>query len=268
MTVGLGPDDKRMKLRYAGTCRLCGNPIPASTEAIYERSTKAVRCLECPGEIAAPVEGTAGGSARREYERRKDARERRIRENHPKLGGLILALSDDPRSTTSWARGAIGEEMMAERLRDLPDTFRVMHDRRIPGTRANIDHVAVGPSGVWVIDAKRYKGQRPELRVEGGVIRPRVESLRVGGRDRNKLVDGVRSQLERVSTAVGDLDAPVTGALCFLESDWPLIGGSFTVDGIHVVWPRLLIKKMTEPSPQTVDVEAIRTRLAAAFPPA
>ncbi|WP_249934607.1 nuclease-related domain-containing protein [Microbacterium ulmi] len=31
-----------------------------------------------------------------------------------------------------------------------------MHDRRIRGTRANIDHIVIGPPGVWVIDAKRW----------------------------------------------------------------------------------------------------------------
>ena len=144
----------------------------------------------------------AGGSARREHERRKSAREQRIRANHPKLGGLILALSDEPQTTRAWEQGAIGEELLAERLKDLPSDMRILHDRRVPGSRANIDHIVVSSAGVWVIDAKRYKDKRPELRVEGGIIRPRVESLRVGGRDRTKLVDGVRSQVEQVAGAV------------------------------------------------------------------
>jgi hypothetical protein len=38
--------EKRMRLRYAGTCRVCGRDLPARTEALYERSTKTVRCLE------------------------------------------------------------------------------------------------------------------------------------------------------------------------------------------------------------------------------
>jgi hypothetical protein len=33
----------------------------------------------------------------------------------------------------------------------------VLHDRRIPGSRANIDHIAIAATGVWVIDSKRYK---------------------------------------------------------------------------------------------------------------
>lgn len=263
MTLELGPDDKRMKLRYAGTCRLCGTELPAGTDAVYERTSKTVRCLDCAADDAPDV---AGASARREYERRRDSREQRIRTDHPKLGGLILALSDDPQSTRAWERGAIGEEILAQRLTDLPDTFRVLHDRRIPGTRANIDHIAIGPSGVWVIDAKRYKGRRPSLHVEGGIIRPRVESLRVGGRDRTGLVHGVTSQIERVSLALDDTTVPVTGALCFIEADWPLVGGGFTVDGIHVVWPRLLVKRMIEEPPHGIDVAGIHELLAAAFP--
>jgi hypothetical protein len=34
----------------------------------------------------------------------------------------------------------------------------VLHDRSVPGTRSNIDHLAVVPSGVWVIDTKHYAG--------------------------------------------------------------------------------------------------------------
>lgn len=45
--VQLGPDDKRMKLRYAGSCRLCGRAHGAGAEAIYERARKAIRCVEC-----------------------------------------------------------------------------------------------------------------------------------------------------------------------------------------------------------------------------
>lgn len=257
-----------MKLRYAGSCRLCGAALPAGADAVYELGLKTVRCIECRVSTGTPDAGAAGASARREYERRQDLREQRVRENHPKLGGLILALSDDPQSTKAWERGAVGEELMARRLADLPDTFRVLHDRRIPGTRANIDHIVTGPSGVWVIDAKRYKDKRPELRVDGGILRPRVESLRIGGRDRTKLVDGVRSQVELVTAALQQIEVPVTGVLCFLEADWPLLGGSFTVSRIHVTWPKALIKRMLEQPGHAFDVNAAHTQLATAFPPA
>ena len=97
-----GPYEKRMKLRYAGVCRVCGADPAARVEAIYERSTKTVRCLNCgidplveEGALPSVVEegalrpsrnpdptdpGTPGASARREYQRRKTKREARVRE--------------------------------------------------------------------------------------------------------------------------------------------------------------------------------------------
>lgn len=261
-----GAADKQMRLRYAGVCRLCGLSLPAGRDAVYERGTKTVRCVECPDGEPLPEVDVAGGSALREYERRKAAREQRIRADHPKLGGLILALSDDPQSTRSWEQGAHGEQLLAARLKDLPAETRVLHDRRIPGTRANIDHIVVAPSGVWVIDAKRYKGKRPELRVEGGILRPRVGSLRIGGRDGTKLVDGVRTQVERAADAVADEQVVVRGVLCFLEADWPLIGGDFVVNDIAVLWPRLLAKRVSTVPPMGTDVKPVTDRIAAAFP--
>lgn len=84
------PNERRMRLRFAGTCRECGIGLPAKTEAIYERASKTVRCLthdELTAEsliVADAVEtGTAGASARREFERRKATREQRVRTKHP-----------------------------------------------------------------------------------------------------------------------------------------------------------------------------------------
>ena len=117
---------------------------------------------------------------------------------------------------------------------------------------------------MWVIDAKRYKG-RPDLKIEGGILSPRVEKLTVGGRDRTKLVDGVLKQMDLVRAVVGDL--PVFGALCFIEADWPLIAGTFRTRGVHVLMPRKLRKLLTEQTGE-VDVAATHRALATHFPPA
>lgn len=266
-----------MRLRYAGVCRICEIDLPARTEAIYERSTKSVRCLahEEPAELIgppgaeAPIDiGVPGASARREFERRKARREKRIREKNPRLGGLILALSDDPQSTTSWEAGAVGEERVGRRLNELAtDSLRVLHDRRIPGSRANVDHIVVTPNGVFVVDPKRYAG-RPHLRVEGGLFRPRVEKLMVGSRNCTKLVDGVLGQVDLVQGLVGD-KVPVRGVLCFVESDWPLFGGSFTTRGVDVLWPRKLYPRLQAAGPLDVDrIAHLHAALGRALPPA
>ena len=253
--------------------------------AVYERETKTVRCvthddLELASPIAKEVDpqsasvakevdlGVPGASARREFERRRLRREQRIRTAHPKVGGFIHALTDDPQSTRAWEVGAVGEERLGRRLNELAtESLRVLHDRRIPGTRGNIDHLAVTPTGVYVIDAKKYSG-RPHLKKEGGLLRPRVERLLVGTRDCSRLVDGVIRQLTVVRAHVPDR-VPVHGVLCFVEADWPLVGGSFTTRAVEALWPKKLYSRLT--SAGSIEVEtiaAIHHTLATTLPPA
>ena len=61
-----------------------------------------------------------------------------------------------------------------------------MHSRKIPN--GDIDHLAIAPSGIYVIDAKNYTG-RIEARDVGNW---RTVDLRlyVGGRDKSKLLEG------------------------------------------------------------------------------
>ena len=182
------------------------------------------------------------------------------------MGGLIQALSDEPQSTKAWDTGALGEELVGGRLNELAsDTLRVLHDRRIPGSRANIDHLAVTPTGVFVIDPKNYRG-RPHLTIEGGLLRPRVEKLLVGSRDCTKLVDGVLKQVDIVRGVLDD-QLPVHGVLCFLDADWPLFGGSFTTRGVEVIWPKKPYALLRADRPAGGEtLEVVYRRLAIALP--
>ena len=207
----------------------------------------------------------AGGSAWREHERRKARDEAQTRANWGRFGGLAVALTPEKQSTTAWKTGAIGEERVASVLDGLARVgITALHDRRIPGTRANIDHMAITSTGIWVIDAKRYVDKRPELRTEGGLFRPREEELLVGGRDHSKLLDGVQSQLERVRQHLPNV--PLMGVLCFVDAEWPLLGGSFVARNIHVVWPRKLSSLLVPAKPGPLDVRGISDLLAAKFP--
>jgi hypothetical protein len=294
---------KRMKLRYAGVCRICGVEVPAGVAAVYDKVAKNVICMGCivkpvasgpvngvvpvmlnpvPVDELEVVVGVAGASARREYERRKTNDDRhvaewkeRVRSKHPVLGGLMLAVADEPTNsgTRAWDLGAHGEEVFATSLDRLADAgLYFLHDRRIPPTRANIDHIVIAPSGVYVIDAKNYTG-RAQLSVTGGIFSPRVEKLKVGRRDCTKLVDGVHKQVDRVSELLArdgiGQDVPVRGMLCFVEGDWPLLGGSFTVGGLEVLWPKRARKIITAPGALTDDrLRVLHRHLAAEFPPA
>lgn len=270
--------DKELNLRYAGRCANCGEGIPRGARAIYNTSARNVRHLDCVGGIDL---GIPGGSAQREYARRKAKDDARSAEHKARVQATFgtgflgrvatfLAVDDRPRqSTTVWSQGAVGEERVALVLDGLADIGVVaLHDRRVPGTRANIDHIAITPWGVWVIDTKRYVGKRPSMVVEGGFFGLGGSArLVVGGRKRDELVEGVRWQAERVREVVGTT-ATVRGALAFVDADWPLIGGDFKVRGIAVLWPKRLVKVMLRNTAPTVDVRELARLVAARFPPA
>lgn len=63
------------------------------------------------------------------------------------------------RSARAWRRGAEGERVVAELLKtELPDGYHVFNDVRFPGRTANIDHLVIGPSGVFVLNTKNWRG--------------------------------------------------------------------------------------------------------------
>ena len=210
--------------------------------------------------------GTAGASAHREHERRRANRERRVREKHPRIGEALLALSDDPTHKTVWARGARGEEHVAKFLaKYLNEDVLVLHDRRIPGTRANIDHIAVAPSGVWVIDSKRYKGTVAISKPLFGKAK-----LTINGRDKTKLVDGLAMQVALVEAVMPEL-APgvaVRGALCFVDADLPMLG-KLSFNGYSLLYPKALAKRINQSGPVGAErVRALAGALAHRFPSA
>ena len=59
----------------------------------------------------------------------------------------------------TWQRGAHGERHTARLLDRLTrDGYVVFHDLAVPGSPANLDHLVIGPSGVFVIDSKQWTG--------------------------------------------------------------------------------------------------------------
>lgn len=261
------------QLAQRGACASCGIPLAAQAVVVANTSTGHTWCVPCctaverqPPAMANPAaRGTPGASARREYERRRAADEQRSRNRWGRLGSAAVALSEPQGSTTAWKRGAVGEERLGARLNRLAgDEVAVLHDRRIPGGRTNIDHLVITAKRIWVIDAKRYTG-RPERRAEGGLFRPRTERLFIAGRDRSQLVDGLLAQVGRVKQAVGEL--PVAGVLCFIDADWPLFETAFKLRDVYATSPRRLTKLITRDAAGSLDPTRTAAYLAGMFPP-
>jgi Nuclease-related domain len=70
-----------------------------------------------------------------------------------------LRLRPSPEAV-AWRRGAAGERRTARLLGPLErHGWAVLHDLAIPRSQANLDHLLIGPGGVFAIDSKQYRGR-------------------------------------------------------------------------------------------------------------
>lgn len=69
-----------------------------------------------------------------------------------------LYLRVKPDAVTRWRRGAAAERRTGRHLARLdPACFHVLHDRALPGpSRANLDHLVVGLTGVYAVVSRRW----------------------------------------------------------------------------------------------------------------
>jgi hypothetical protein len=57
--------------------------------------------------------------------------------------------------------------------------------------------------------------------------------------------------------------------MCFVEADWPMLGGNFTISGVEVLWPRKAVERISGPGALSATyVDAAARVLAARFPSA
>ena len=151
---------QRLRLRYPAVCATCGIEMSKGSEAFWDRATKQVTCLAC-----AP-DGTELTPMWPEYPRRPKAnggRHKRVEDVRSRYGDHAAAVAEEMAgrdTAATWGKGSEGESRLAAYVaREVGDTVIPLHDRLIPGTRGNIDHIFVAPTGVWVVDPKAYKGK-------------------------------------------------------------------------------------------------------------
>lgn len=263
---------RMITLRYPGSCRRCGTSLQPGDRALHDRAARAVQCLCCttrpavawsvPPELPPVTDsGRAGRSARREHQHRVASDTATLRAEHRFLWRLLLRTRSTPQSTAAWATGADGEQRVATVLDAATGVgVRVLHDRLVPGTSANLDHLAVGPSGVWVVDAKNFRraprpgpaGSRCELLVD----RFDATELVVAAR---RQADTVRRVLRPVAPAV-----PVRAVLCFVGTG---VDVPFQAGGVQVCGPERARAFLSARGPLDPErVEQLHRLLAQAFP--
>ncbi|WP_346108185.1 nuclease-related domain-containing protein [Nonomuraea maheshkhaliensis] len=71
-------------------------------------------------------------------------------------------------SVPAWRRSSVAERRTEAQLRKLERSgYRTLHARAIPGSEAQIDHLVVGPTGVYAVDSEKWDRRLP-VRVQMG----------------------------------------------------------------------------------------------------
>lgn len=162
----------------------------------------------------------------------------------------LFVVSRLPAEARYWSKGARGERRTAAYLEPLLRRgFVVLHDRQLPGSRANLDHIAIGPAGIFVIETKYISGTIEVLN----------DRLFVSDHDRGAYLEQVYREAIGAQVALGDLlnvlRLTVTPILCIHGARTPFFDR--TVGGVQLVSGRDLRKlaevQSTRLSPEQVQ---------------
>ena len=161
--------------------------------------------------------------------RRAARRAARLREDQAMGRGADSAVEEQLRQAVrrqrTYSQGAEGERLVAQTLGFLERYGWVaLHDVHWPGRpQANIDHIAVGPGGIVVIDAKNWTG---DVAVKEG-------ALRQNGYSRARETSAAADATSAVTSRVPPQHRAATSAvLCLVAHDMePVCVGQTTVIG-------------------------------------
>jgi len=174
----LGPPDPAGLLAVAGPPRGSYGEPGASAHAVYRR-LRAAELADWSRGLAWRLPLTGGAGIATTMLTGPLPSVARLAASLAVVGGVGWQLRFRPSAEASaWRKGARGERRTARRLRRLIRRgYIAFHDLGMPGSCANIDHLLIGPSGVFVIDSKQYTGR---IRQSAGW--PRVAQLLPAGR--------------------------------------------------------------------------------------
>jgi hypothetical protein len=168
----------------------------------------------------------------------------------PASDGIVI--DDD---AVSWYRGVIGERRVAALLAHLGSAWTVLHSVPVGSGSSDIDHIVIGPAGVFTINTKYSPGKKVWV---GGY------GLYVDGFPqqyvRNSVSEAARAS-DLLSRAVG-MTVPVTGLIVFVDAGSVTrkapAGGGTDTPTIEVVRDlELLAAFATRPIFSTEQVERI-----------
>jgi hypothetical protein len=164
-----------------------------------------------------------------------------------------------------WSAGAAGERRVADELANLREAWTVLHDRLIrPGrSGANLDHVVVGPAGLFLVDAKDWSGN---VTAWNGGLYQHVGPT--GGRtSHSKHVEVAKVHGMAAYMAV-EMGVATTPVICLAGESEATFGEPQIIRGVWVV-PVSKLLVWLEAQPVVLDRETVGktvTRAMTSFP--
>lgn len=73
-------------------------------------------------------------------------------------GLAITAFKGNVRRWRNWSVGKRGEIAVAEGLKSLSDDYVLLNDLTLPNGYGNVDHLVIGPNGIFLIETKNSSG--------------------------------------------------------------------------------------------------------------
>lgn len=222
------------------------------------------------------ISTTVGASARREYERRSTRDKSALRKRLPVVLPFIAAISLivgvgvhhfspkaapwaalvtaaafiadllGPRMTTvAFGIGSTGEVLTAKAFASLPDGFIAIHDRKASGYGGNVDHIVIGPTGVFVIESKSYSGR----------VRFTAGTLRINGRNCTRFFDQAAREAAAIRRIIAESSLDVVPIVCLHRAELPLL--PIQAAGVRVLGPKDTVR-LIKSNPAVLAPEDVR----------
>lgn len=180
------------------------------------------------------------------------ARERALEERAAQgmFKHVLAALVGARTEERAWRIGADGEEAVAAKLERLGPEWRLLHSIRVGNQGADIDHLVIGPAGVFTVNAKHH----PHANVWVG-----GQTFMVNGQRmpyvRNSRHEAARAG--RLLSAAAGFPVDATGVIAVMGAQKGYTVKKQPEDGRVVVVTRRGLKKYLTRLPVVLDPERV-----------
>jgi hypothetical protein len=162
---------------------------------------------------------------------------------------LLSRLVSPRTAEKSWRRGAEAEEYVALKLSALDSSWRILHSVAVGRRGTDIDHIVIGPGGVFTISSRSHPGKKVwvsgDILMVNGFRQQYIRDSRYKAARATKLLSG----------SVG-FDVPVTGIVVLVGTAKETFKEQPRDGTVHVSTPRAA-RRWIQRQPISLSAEAV-----------